>query len=68
MADDPTEAMIRKEVARARQILREDKIIGKLNKAYPDEPSADPNAPPAPPKKDPAEPPLKRGLWWGEPK
>lgn len=68
MADDPTEAMIKREVAAAREIIRSDKILAKLNKAYPDEPPADPNAPPAPPKKEPGPEPVKRGLWWGEQK
>jgi hypothetical protein len=69
MVDDPTEAMIRREVDAARRIIREDKIIGKLNRVYPDEPPADPEGqPPVPPKKDPAEPPVRKGLWWGEPK
>lgn len=66
MSTEPTEAIIRREIAAARRILREDKILAKLGKAFPDEPPADPNAPPAPPKKDPPEPPVKRGIWWGE--
>lgn len=69
MTDDPTEAMIRKEIARARKILREDKVLGKLNKAFPDEPQNPPGGPPAPPPVDPKDPPEpKKGLWWGTPK
>lgn len=63
---EPTEATIKREIAAARRILREDRILAKLNKAYPDEPPADPNAPPAPPRKDPPEPKVKQGIWWGE--
>ena len=63
---EPTEAIIKREIAAARRIIREDKILAKLNKAYPDEPKTDPNAPPAPPAKDPPAPTVKKGLWWGE--
>jgi hypothetical protein len=66
VTDDPTEAMIKREIDAARRILREDRIIGKLSKAFPDEPPADPDAPPAPPKIEPKETPKKKGLWWGE--
>jgi hypothetical protein len=68
MPEDPTEAMIKREIAAARRIIREDKMLAKLSKVYPDEPPADPDAPPAPPAKDPADPPVRRGLWWGTPK
>ena len=63
---EPTEAIIKREIAAARRILREDKILAKLGKAFPDEPVTDPNAPPAPPPKDPPEPKKPRGVWWGE--
>ena len=64
---DPTEALVRKEVARARKILREDRVLEKLNKAYPDEaPEEDPNGPTPPAKQPPKEQPKRRGLWWGE--
>jgi hypothetical protein len=66
MADDPTEAAIRKEINRARQILREDKILAKLGKHFPDEPVTDPDAPPVPPRKDPEPGPVRKGLWWGD--
>jgi hypothetical protein len=66
MADDPTEAVIKREIARARQIIREDLMLAKLTKAFPDEPPKDPDQPPPPPPKDPADPPKRRGVWWGE--
>jgi hypothetical protein len=67
MADDPTEAIIKREIAAARRILREDRVLAKLDKHFPDEPPVDPGAPPAPPKKDPpADPPKKSGIWWGD--
>jgi hypothetical protein len=66
MADDPTEAIIKREIARARQIIREDKMLAKLARAFPDEPPANPDQPPPPPAKDPADPPKRRGVWWGE--
>ena len=66
MADDPTEAIIRREINRARQILREDKLLGKLNKAYPDEPEGDGEGDPKPPPKgEPKEQPKRKGVWWG---
>ena len=65
---EPTEAIVRREVARARRILREDALLGKLSKAFPDEPPADPNAPPAPEKQPPKEQPKRKGVWWGEEK
>ena len=47
---------IRREIAEARRIVREDKILvshnrlsAKLDKHFPDEPEPDPNVPPAPP-------------------
>jgi hypothetical protein len=69
---EPTEALIRKEIQRARKILREDLLLGKLGKAFPDEPPGNPNppgGPPAPPPVPPKDPPAaKKGLWWGETK
>jgi hypothetical protein len=79
MPDDPTEEIIKREVAEAARILREDGysvrlgvIEAKLNKHFPDEPPADdkddPNGPPKPPDpKDPTAPPAKKsGIWWGD--
>jgi hypothetical protein len=66
MADEPTEDIIRREIAAARQIIRDDKILSKLGKHFPDKPETDPDAPPVPPKKEPEEPPVRKGLWWGE--
>lgn len=75
---DPTEEVIKREIAAAAKILREDghsvrlsNIEAKLNKHFPDEPEEDPNADPSKPKspekKDPKDdPPPKKGLWWGD--
>lgn len=64
---DPTEEIIRKEIAEARRILREDRVLAKLNKHFPDEPVTDPkDGPPPPDPKDPPEPVVKKGIWWGE--
>jgi hypothetical protein len=68
MMTEPTEAVIMREIAAARRILREDRMLRKLDRHFPDEPDPDPDKPPAPPAKDPPEPPVKRGVWWGEPK
>lgn len=65
--NDPTEALVKREIARARRILREDKVLGKLSKQFPDEPPVDPAAPPPDRKDTPTEPtPVARkgGLWW----
>lgn len=72
MPDEPTEDIIRKEVAEAARILREDghsvrlgKIEEKLNKHFPDEP--EPANPLTPPKGDPKKSGEKRSsLWWGD--
>ena len=80
--DNPTEEMIRREVAEAARILREDgyaatqqAIKAKLDKHFPDEPDPDKkdgdtgDGNPSPPdKKDPPNPSgeKKRGLWWGD--
>lgn len=81
MGDDPTEEVIKREVAEAARILREDghsvrlaAIEAKLNKHFPDEPDpgkVDPNAPPEPPdkKEPPADPTGKKkpsSIWWGD--
>lgn len=73
--EDPTEEMVKKEIADAVKILREDgvhisKTIGGLfdklqgkNEPPAPEPPGEGNPPP---KKDtPAEPPKKSGIWWG---
>jgi hypothetical protein len=73
MSDDPTEDVIRREVAEAARILREDghsvrlsAIEAKLDKHFPDQ--EPPEGTPKPPdKKDkPSEPPKRKSLWWGE--
>ena len=75
--DDPTEEMVKAEIAAAVKILREDgvhisKTVGSLFEKFQGtktEPPAEPPKPgegDPPPKKDPpAEPPTKSGLWWG---
>jgi hypothetical protein len=64
---EPTEAIVRREVARARKILREDKILSRLDKAVPDPNPNPPGGPPAPPPVPPKDPPEdKGGLWWGK--
>lgn len=74
MPDDPTEETVKREIAAAARILREDghavrlsRIEDKLNKHFPDqEPDDLSGKPKAPGKKDPAEPPKRKSLWWGE--
>lgn len=69
MSTDPTEAVVRREVTRARQILREDRLLAKLGKAFPDEnedEAVDDGQPKPPVKQPPKEQPKRRGIWWGE--
>jgi hypothetical protein len=80
MADDPTEDIIKKEVAAAAKILREDghavrlsNIEAKLNKHFPDDPETDPKdggdgGPTPPPKKEPKDSSTRPrgGIWWGD--
>jgi hypothetical protein len=79
MADtDPTEEMVKREIAEAVRILRDDgvhisKTVGtlweKMNAPKAEPPKEDPGEGDPPPKKEkPAEEPPKpekRGLWWG---
>lgn len=74
----PLDPEIAAEIAEARRILREDKILSgqkaiheKLSKHFPDEPSpGNPEpptgVPPAPDPKDPPQPQKKKGAWWGD--
>ena len=78
--EDPTEEIIKREVAEAARILREDghsanlaAIRAKLDKHFPDEPDHDPEDGngdgPKKPDKKPAgdqDPPKKSSLWWGD--
>ena len=76
--EDPTEDIIKREVAEAARILREDghavrlsAIEAKLNKHFPDEPSGeddDSDGPKKPDKKPDGDtaPPKKSSLWWGD--
>jgi hypothetical protein len=74
---DMTPEEIKAEIAEARRMVREDKILAgqkaiheKLSKHFPDEPtSPEPpeGTPPAPPAGDPpTDPPKKKGVWWGD--
>jgi hypothetical protein len=71
---EPTEDMIKREIAAAAKILREDghsvrltRIEEKLARQFPDPPDDDPSGKPgAPPRKDPAPKPVRKSLWWGE--
>ena len=47
---DPTEEMVKREIAAARRILKEDRMLAKLNKLVPDDPPPhDPKDGPPPP-------------------
>jgi hypothetical protein len=70
---DEDKAYIKQVSQEAARILREDKILAKLSKAYPDDPpETDPEnpdgGPKAPPKKPAPEPgkDKPRDRWWGE--
>jgi hypothetical protein len=74
---EPTEAMIKSEIAAAKAILREDKLIKshgelreRLDKHFPDNSGdggeGDPPKPPDP--VPPKEKPSRRSIWWGEEK
>jgi len=77
--EDPTEEIIKREIAEAARILREDghsanlaAIRAKLDKHFPDEPDPDteddgdgPKKPDKKPAGDP-EPSKKSSLWWGD--
>jgi hypothetical protein len=76
MAED-VEALVKKEVAAARAILREDKLLAshtalktKLDKHFPDEAETPDDGKPKPPDKkdtpETGEPERKPGIWWGE--
>ena len=62
---DPTEAMVKREIAAARRIIQADKILSHLSKSVPPEDDGI-----TPPKKDKPNdtPPPRTGLWWGEPR
>jgi len=69
--DEESRKAIREELAEARRILREDLVLSKLNKHFPDEPagdeSPDDGKPKPPAKKDPLDKPEpKRDSWWGD--
>ena len=74
--NDPTEEMVRREIAEARRILREDgllltqkEILARFDKHFPDETPEDESGDPKPPKRkespETAQPEEKSGIWWG---
>lgn len=75
--DEPTEDIVRREIAKARDIIRNDKLLAshrqlsdRFSHHFPDKsPGTDPGNPdgPQPPDpKPPADPaPPKKSLWWG---
>lgn len=73
MSDEDKEE-IRKEIAEAQRILREDHIIvsqkqilDKLHKHFPEDDSDDGTPKPPDKKEDPNEPPKpKKSAWWGD--
>jgi len=73
MADDPTEEIIKREIAKARRIIQSDKHAGALkgladrfDKHFPDNSGGTDGDPPKPPDPvPPKETPKRRGIWWG---
>jgi hypothetical protein len=71
MAEDPSEEAIKREVAAAARILREDghavrlaAIEARLDKAFPEQDPPNPLTPPRnPPKPSGGK---RKSLWWGE--
>lgn len=69
--EDPTEDMIRREIAEAARILREDgfhvrrHIMEALAAKAPETEPAPTEGDPPPPKPKPA-PPVRKSLWWGD--
>lgn len=67
MAREWTDEEVKKEIADAVQIVREDRLESFLRKRF--TPTNDPdNPPPTPPPSNGDNPPAtkKRGLWWGD--
>lgn len=72
---EPTEEIIKREIAAAREIIRSDRhhaaitgLTERFDKKFPADPEA-PEGTPQPPKpKDPPAdpPPVRRSVWWGE--
>lgn len=74
-SDDPTEDMIRREIAEAARILREDghatrlsAIEAKLSKHFPDEDDEADDGKPKPPRRTEPKPSgsRKSSIWWGD--
>jgi hypothetical protein len=72
---EPTEEIIRREIAAARRILQEDRhhaaltgLTERFDKQYPQAPIPPKGTPPPPdPKNPPADPPApRRSMWWGD--
>jgi hypothetical protein len=73
MADDPTEEMVKKEIAKARRIIQSDKhsealrgLSDRFDKHFPDNSGnpGDDDAPSPPPPVPPKETPKRKGIWW----
>jgi len=71
--DEPTEAIIRREIAAARRILREDKILrshSEMRERFDKQFPVAPEGTPQPPKPGDPKPPKPEGgrksLWWGD--
>jgi hypothetical protein len=65
MAREWTDEEVKKEIADAIAIVREDKILAFMRGNGP-KPDNGPTNDPPPPNNNPNEPPKRKGLWWGE--
>jgi hypothetical protein len=74
---DPTEELVKKEIAAARKILQEDRHAAGLNALtsrfdthFPDnsKKDGDTGKPKPPEAVPPKEQPVRKGVWWGEPR
>lgn len=73
MADDPTEDIIKREIAKARRIIQSDKhseglrgLSERFDKHFPDNSGGTDGPPSPPPAVPPKETPKRKGIWWGE--
>ena len=69
---EPTEEMVRREIARARRIIQSDKhaeglkgLSERLDKHFPDNSGKTDDTPPAPDPIPPKDNPKRKSLWWG---
>lgn len=73
---DPTEEIVKREIAAARKILQEDRHAAGLNELrsrfdthFPDNSDPSKTGKPKPPDPvPPKEQPVRKGVWWGEPR